>query len=185
MPLDTLLPNRLETCPDASMSGACSAWCVVNTNPQAERWAALNLTKAGYPTYLPLMRVRRRDPVVRTLSRLVDVPLFAGYCFVIAGTHWAPIKHLPGIARLLMCDGRPGRVRPGFVEALRASEIARQSVAEPDRWAPGSACRLAHGAFAGHAGVVTAVARDAARVGLLMFGALREVDVPLDALEPR
>ncbi len=182
--LDTLPATRLEAEEHPPTSGGCGAWSVAQTNPQAERWAAQNLHRIGYATYLPLIRVRRRDPVHRTISRLVDVPLWPGYLFVVAGTHWAPIVHTAGVHRLLMACGRPSVVRSGLVEALRASESDRRCEAgTPDRWLPGAACAVVAGPFTGHHAVVTASAGNSARVALMVFGAMREIDIPTDWLE--
>jgi hypothetical protein len=55
-----------------------SGWAVITTHPQAERWACANLARRGYACFVPTFIARRRDPVLRTLTRLVEVPLFAG-----------------------------------------------------------------------------------------------------------
>lgn len=187
MPLDFTPDTGLEGIKPAltSRCGSVCEWAVAQTHPQAEHWASANLSRQGYENYLPLIAVRRRDPVHRTISRVVHAPLFSGYLFVVAGTHWAPIQHTRGVARLLMCDGKPGRVRRGIVEAIRASEDARRSVADPNNWAPGAPCRIAHGPFASHHAVVTAVAGDTARVAVMMLGAIRELAIGVEWLEPR
>ena len=184
--LDTLPATRLEAEEHPPTSGGCGAWSVAQTNPQAERWAAQNLHRIGYATYLPLIRVRRRDPVHRTIARLVDVPLWPGYLFVVAGTHWAPIVHTAGVHRLLMACGKPACVRPGLVEELRAADDSRRCDPRTlSSWLTGAACCVVAGPFAGHHAVVTASAGNSARVALMLFGSLREIDIPCDWLEAR
>ena len=172
-----------------SRCGGKPAWFACQTHPQSERWAAANLRQAGYLTYLPLYTTRVRDRVLHTLIHEVERPLFTGYLFVqLAETQpWTPIWHTPGVARMLGSGQRkPDMVRAGAVEAVQAGDASRRSVQAPGAsWAPGTPCRLATGSLKDHEGVVLAVNRLTATVGLLLFGQMREVTVRLDCLIPR
>ena len=165
------------------------AWFVVQSHHQAERWACANLQRRGYRTFLPLLAVRRRDRVIRSLYHTVEVPLFSPYLFIHfdARSGWTPIWNTPGVARLLMADGKPAPCPERAVEAIQAGEGLRRTLTPPEAlWRPGAACRLAGGgAFDGHDAVVTAVHNDRALVALLMLGHLREVQVSLDCLVAR
>jgi len=162
---------------------------VAATQPQAERWAQTNLARRGYLTYLPLLAVQRRDRATHRMMHTVHIPLFPGYLFMQLATSdpWTPIRYAPGVANLLMAAGRPEQVRPGLVEALQAGDSARRSIAPPAAtWTPGAPCKLADGRFNGcEAVVIHAAPIGNIRVALLMFGALREIDVPAEWLEPR
>jgi len=162
---------------------------VCQTHPQSERWAAANLRQAGYRVFLPQHVVIRRDPVLRTMTRQVTVPLFTSYLFVHlhANDPWAPVWYSPGVARMLGSEwGKPHPCPDGAVEALEATQELRASIPRPDAsWAPGTPCRLATGSLKDHEGVVLAVNRLTATVGLLLFGQMREVSVPVSSLAPR
>ncbi|HEX3399409.1 MAG TPA: transcription termination/antitermination NusG family protein [Acetobacteraceae bacterium] len=155
-------------------------WAVAQTHPQAERWAAQSLAQRGYSTFLPLVRVTRRDRVLHSLTRLVEVPLFPGYLFVTIDGPWSPIRYAPGVAALLMVGCRPGRLADGAVAALQGAQ-AQRAAAGPaaPQWAPGAPCRLATGPFSGQPAVVLATHRDTATLAVLLFGALREVQAPV------
>jgi transcriptional antiterminator RfaH len=171
---------------DHARCGSRTGWAVCQTHPQAERWARDNLTRQGFTTYLPLHSVIRRDPVLRTMTRHLEVALFTSYLFVIPGGHWSPICHTQGIRRLLMSDGKPHLIPDSAVTALQATEALRQSPPEPGaQWQPGSPCRIAAGAFRDHDAVVLDVSRHNARVALLCFGQMREMHIPTEALAPR
>jgi transcriptional antiterminator RfaH len=174
--------------PDAYQAGCGShpAWAVVQSHPQAERWALENLTRQGYSAYLPLHTVRRRDNAIRCLWHPVEVPLFGGYLFVVPGTHWGPICHTLGVRKLLMSGPRPGFVADSLVAALRATETARRSfsVVGPG-FAPGAAVRVCEGALEGHEAVVITTHADRAHIAVMLFGASRNVNVSLDALSVR
>ena len=79
-------------------------WCVVLTWPQAERSAAYELCRAGYSAYLPMIAIRRRDPVLTSLWHKVLVPRLPGYLFALLDPRdpWAPILHLWHLIRLLL-----------------------------------------------------------------------------------
>ncbi len=163
-------------------SGSRPVWCVVASQPKAERTAHAELHRRGFEAYLPLLTVRRPN-------RHYHIgPLFPGYLFVRTRLDrpWNPIRLCPGVFSLLSVDGIPSICPDAVLDALRASERLRATPTPPSAlWAPGTPCRLATGAFAGHDAVVTEVGHDSARVALMMFGHLRTVSVPLDCLTSR
>lgn len=94
-------------------------WCVYQTHPQAERLAAEDLTRSGYQGYAPMIAVRKRDVVIRSLFHKVRVARFPGYGFVklSPGESWLPILDASGVSRVLRgLDGRPARVPTGEIE---------------------------------------------------------------------
>jgi hypothetical protein len=162
-----------------------SGWAVITTHPQAERWACANLARRGYACFVPTFIARRRDPVLRTLTRLVEVPLFAGYAFVHLDRRdpWTPVRYAPGVRMLLMDRDRVQFTRPGTVEALQQSEAFRRAVPPPDSvWAPGMPCSLTTGGFRDRPAVLVAIDGGVAIVALPMLGELRELTVPVDRL---
>lgn len=176
-----------ESQPDALEHLGCGSvqarWAVCQTHPQSERWALANLQRQGFTAYLPLHTVLRRDPVLRTMTRQVEAPLFTSYVFVQPGTHWAPIQHTLGVRCLLMTDGKPGHVDAGVLSVLQAGEASRRSIVPPGTlYAAGEAVSLRTGALAGHQGVVITTTPTHAVVALILLGGLRRVTVRLDAL---
>jgi len=158
---------------------------VVQTHPQAERWAQANLERQGYQTLLPLMRARRRDRVVRNAWHTVEIPLFAGYLLVVIDGHWTPIKSTLGVRKLLLDgDGKPGRVARAVVSVLQAvRDFSGGEVA----WMPGTPCSLTACPFSGHDAVVTQMHDDQqhATVALMMLGQMREIHLRVECLIPR
>jgi transcription antitermination factor NusG len=158
-------------------------WAVCYTHPQAERWAAQNLTLRGYVTFLPLCTVRRRDRAVPTLFHPVRVPLFPRYVFAVIDGAWTPLRYCRGVRALLMDgDGHPHRLDAALVGTLQAMQ---EPAGDAVPWAAGTPCSLAQGPFAGHPGVVLGVKRDTASLAVMVLGALRTVSAPLSALVPR
>jgi transcription antitermination factor NusG len=163
-------------------------WCVAQTQPQAEHWAATNLRRNGYQTYLPLYATLRRDRALPTLRHTVMAPLFSGYIFILHNnpTLWRPIRETPGILSVLTTASRIQWVPAGTVEAIQAGDDARRSVAaDHAAWAPGTACTLATGPFAGHDAVVIGTRDGRTLVSVMVFGAMREVSVDADCLTAR
>jgi transcriptional antiterminator RfaH len=172
--------------PDPDESRCGSYWAVVQTHPQAERWAAANLQRQGYATFLPMCRVLRPDRATPTLRHTVQRPLFGNYLFVVPGSHWAPIAHTRGVLRLLMSDGKPGIVAEAAIEALRGAEaLAAAQPPDDASWAPGAPVALRTGPFRGHPAVVLSVSRQHARLSVMIFGALRQVQAPVAWLMAR
>jgi transcriptional antiterminator RfaH len=164
------------------------AWFVVQSHPQAERWAEANLARAGYPTYLPLCLVRRRDRATRSMVHLVEAPLFPGYLFVqlAIGAPWTPIRYTQGVRTLVGTQAGPTMCPEAAVSVLQASEASRRMPTTQEAlWAPGAACVARYGALCGMPGVVVSVDGSEARVSFLIFGALRDVLVPTHCLASR
>lgn len=163
-------------------------WCAVLTNPQAERWAEANLRRIGYAVFLPLARIQRRDPVIRSQFHNILVPLFSRYLFALHDPResWRPIYETPGVHSVLKTNATLCYARPGAVEALQASEAARRCAEPPGgRKRPGDALQFAHGPFRGLDCIVVAAYRHHAQVSAIVMGALRTVTAPLSWLAER
>ena len=190
MPLDATMPECVAT-PDSRGDARCGrvpGWGVIHTHPQAERWACANLNRAGYRTFLPLHLVKRRDPVTRSMTRLVEVPLFVSYAFVsLAPTDpWVPIRYTPGVHSLLMSGGKPNINASGAVSALHAVQaLAATAGPKEAQWAPGDAVAPAAGPFKGHEAVVLELRGETALIAMLLFGELRQVSVDVNSLVAR
>ena len=167
---------------------ATTRWCVARTRPQAERWAAANLSRSGYQCYLPMLAVMRPDPVVRSMTHQAQVPLFPGYLFVAhqPGTSWRPIYETPGVKCLVKSGSHLQYARAGSVEALQADEAGRRyPTTRETLHRPGAGCVLVLGPFQGHGAVVVSVERQTAVVALMVLGGLRNVVVPVTHLAVR
>ena len=166
-------------------------WHVCYTNPQAERRAADNLHQQGYTAYLPLMIVRRRDPIVRSLLHPVQIPLFSRYCFVRfdpTRDPWQPIISTLGVRNLLRrADGIPEPCPDAAISALQAAEaLAATQPPDSSQWRPGTPCSLPRGyAFGGLPAVILDVAGDTARICIMFLGQLRTVSVNATCLVAR
>ena len=189
MPLDAAITPCVATPQPAANHPRCGSrsatrWGVVHTHPQAEHWAALNLRRQGFDAYLPLRTVIRRDPATRTISRLVDVPLFTSYLFVAVVSPWTPITHTLGVNRLMMDGPNPYILDAGAWSRLQA--VAGAGRTHPSgvgvSWRPGDAVAPRTGPLGGMPGVVLAADADEAVVGILFLGQLREVRYPNEAL---
>ena len=192
MPLDASVnecvatqPGDLRCCCNSPRSG----WIVAVTHPQAEAWADTNLTRRGYRVFLPRYATKRRDPVLRTLTRVVIAPLWPGYLFVHHDSRdsWRPIYETPGVRSVLKTRDQIQWANAGAVEAIRASEALRRTLTPPGSlWRPGAPCQLRDGPFQGLPAVVTEILPgNRARIAIMMFGELRTVSINLSSLVAR
>jgi transcription antitermination factor NusG len=152
-------------------------WCVYQTHPQAERLAAHELSRAGYRSYLPLIAVKRRDPVIPTMFHKVLVTRFRGYGFVELGPAqpWIPIREAAGVLRVLLTNsGRPAPVRFGDIEWQMAQDdklcdLKADVLPEFD---PGIRVRVEDGPFTSFSGTVIECDGMVTLVEVEMFGRL-------------
>jgi len=164
------------------MSEAAARWYVVQTQPNGEAKAALNLKRQGYEIYLPRYLKRRSH------ARKIDItarPLFPRYLFVAvdqATQRWRAIQSTFGVARLVCNGDAPASVPEGVVGLLKAREGADGFIRMETRptFAPGDKVRVLSGAFTDCAGLFTGLA-DHDRVAILLDMLGRKVRVLLDA----
>ena len=177
------LPHQVAAhalAPRATTCGSRLPWCVVTSQPRAERTAHAELHRRGFEAYLPLCTWRRPNRHWST------GPLFPRYLFVRMDPNasWNPVLYAPGVYSLLLSGEKPGTVAEAQIRALQAGdELRANPLPKSNHWAPGAAVALSRGAFAQHRGVVTEVVKDRASVLLMVFGELRKVSLDLDCLE--
>lgn len=172
--------------PDAEPPGCSRYWAVVQTYPQAERWAEANLRRRGYETFLPTFTTLVADRATPTLQHGVERPLFTGYLFVSVSGPWTPIRYCPGVARLLMQGGKPNMVPDGAVSVLQAGEgVRRCPTPREGLQRPGAACRIVYGPCQGMEAVVVKAEGRKVTILVAMLGGLRKARVEARALVAR
>lgn len=165
------------------------AWACVHTYPQAEYFAEANLRAKGYETWLPLVRIRRRDRVVRTMWHNVEVPAYSRYVLVLhrPDEPWTPIRYTEGIRDLVKVGSRPAHASDMAVKALRSLlETSLHSGERQDTgFAPGTPLRWITGALKGLDAIALNSNTVRTTVSVIMLGQLRTLVVPTASLAPR
>jgi transcriptional antiterminator RfaH len=124
-------------------------WIAVNTHPNAEPQAELNLRRQDYRCYCPTVEVQRRHARrVETVRR----PFFPGYLFVDLASRkgiWRPIMSTLGVRAVVKFGDRLGEVPSDFVETLQQREASGDLRAHDvhQRFRPGQAVRFDGTAF--------------------------------------
>jgi transcriptional antiterminator RfaH len=153
-------------------------WYVVNTHPQGETRAELNLRRQGFNAYVPrYLRRRRHARREDTVAR----PLFPRYLFValdLAKDRWRTIHSTFGVSHLVSAGDVPLAVCESVVDEIRAREGDNGFVklGLPAGVALGSTVKLIDGIFAEYEGVIDRIADDC-RVAILLELLGREVRV--------
>jgi transcription termination/antitermination protein NusG len=121
----TQLPVRVPTeipaaTPDASAS---PNWYAVMTRSRHEKKVRDHLIRADIETFLP---VYNRWSQWKDRKKLIDFPLFPGYCFARFGLadHFR-IRSVQGVAGVLGSNGRPEPIHDHEVDALRRLVVSR------------------------------------------------------------
>lgn len=84
-------------------------WGVVRTPVGREKFARLNIEKAGGRAFIP--RVKEGfSPILK--------PLFPGYVFVRLEHGWSYLRYTPGIIQVVMANGRPVRCKEAEMNEL-------------------------------------------------------------------
>jgi len=146
---------------------ASSYWCAVQTQPNREALAALNLDRQGFEVFFP-----RRLRTVRHARRLQHrlVGYFPGYLFVrlnAATDPWRSVNGTFGVRNLVMCGDRPARAPDALIDFLRDHAGADGFIKSLQDFAPGDRVKVLSGPFADVIGTLERV-EGAGRVRILM-----------------
>ena len=162
------------------------AWYVVNTLPNQERRAELNLRRQGYEVWMPsILRSRRHARRFET----VQAPLFPSYIFVAIDADkggWRSVNGTFGVRRLVSFGGHPAAVPEEFMLALRDYAQPDNSLSPEDRGLkPGDAVRLISGPFAERVGTLATLnGRQRVEVLLSVLGRRVTASVPVSSVVP-
>ena len=167
-------------------------WHVLTVAANRERLVAERLTALGHEGYVP--REHRYVRVSRHArsKRPVTVTMLPGYCFarVRHDASWMAIRDIrslsgdPLVFGALMASGRPAVVGDDEVLALMAAEVSRYVPGGGPRMPTiGTRVDVVAGPMQGLSGTVGAVGLAKVKALLPMFGSLRLVEVPIDAIE--
>ena len=119
-------------------------WAVARLQPQREALALQCLKLAGYETYLPRLRERRRKVEVRS-------PLFPGYAFLAIELQWHAARWSVGVLGLVMAGAAPARVADSIIDEIRSRERnGAIDLVKPSPFRRGDRVRILQGPFTGH-----------------------------------
>jgi transcription antitermination factor NusG len=92
---------------------------VVYTKPRWEKKVNERMQAAGFLSYCPLNRVRKKWS---DRYKMIDEPLFRSYIFVhIAEAQIARVRTIPGILNFVYWNGKPGIVKDEEIEDARVT----------------------------------------------------------------
>lgn len=153
-------------------------WACVNTKPQQEVRAAIEITNQGFSVFFP---VEKRTKKKAGEEIVESYPLFPRYIFVRLDrerSEWGSIRNTRGVSYLLTgSDYKPLVVSDSIIEAIRAYMPATQSESsEPTVFQANQKVKIVEGPLAGIEGLF--VADKQRRVMALLDVLGKRVEVP-------
>ena len=102
-------------------------WYVLYTSPRFEKRVKEQLEWNGTECYLPLHRCPR---VWSDRVKLVDIPLFNSYIFVLCRPfEIMPLIRFRGVVRVVFYNGKPAIIHPSEIDAIKQFlEAAKEKV---------------------------------------------------------
>jgi transcriptional antiterminator RfaH len=159
-----------------------SFWAAARLEPQRERVAQHFLGLAGFQTYLPRLRERRRRN-----GRLIETRplLFPGYGFVLVVGGWWQARWSVGVAGLIMNGAGPAHVSDSIIAEIRARERGGLvELAPPPGLRPGDRVRVLCGPLAGQLGLYAGMRpRERVLILLQLLGGPQRVTLPKDDVD--
>jgi transcriptional antiterminator RfaH len=162
-------------------------WFAVQSKPRQESVAEENLSRQGYHSYLPQVRVRKRR---RGKWLKVVEPLFPRYLFIQVdpdAQSLAAVRSTLGVAGLVRFGQQLKPVPDEVIDFLRHAEDPDTHQHLADQWPhqPGDTVRVLEGPFNGLNGIFQSVSGEGEGRALLLIellGRQNTVQVNMDAL---
>ena len=120
-----------------------SFWSVAQCESQRERTAQRFLEQAGFETYLPMIRAKKRE-----------LPLFPAYLFVKVVDFWYSIDNTIGVIELLKSGDAPAKLPDKIISEIKGRErggIVR--LPKPRGLQIGDRVSIVRGGFTDHIGL--------------------------------
>ncbi|EDP94333.1 UpxY family transcription antiterminator [Kordia algicida OT-1] len=128
-------------------------WFVLYTAPRAEKKAKLELEYRGYEVFLPMTKSLRIWK--NRQKKLIDSVLFPSYIFVKTDERYlAEICRINKIATYIHCGGKPCKVSPECIEAIKCMLSMDQEISVGNDFIEGESVRIVEGPLAGYNGVL-------------------------------
>jgi transcriptional antiterminator RfaH len=163
-------------------------WSVAQTESCRENTAASWLSRDGFETYLPKIKITRRvvdrSNHARIISRIV--PLFPGYLFVHVVDRWWSIQNTIGITQLLLWGDHPAPVPDQEINKIKAKERGGLiRLPPPPGLKRGDQVRVLRGCFMDHIGLYEGMlGRERVRILLDILGAPIKLNLPAIDIVP-
>ncbi len=162
------------------------AWYLIYSKPQRERLALENLERQGYPSYLPLIRNRRRRK--GRYASIIE-PMFPRYLFVHLSDetdNWGPIRSTIGVANMVRFGMQAARVPDSLIEMMQERDEEGVQTLTPAELEPGDQVRIVEGVMAGYEAIFQARTSKERVVLLLQLAQDRTARVQVSAhdIEP-
>lgn len=160
-------------------------WYVAIVPAQRELDTQKLLEAHGYQTLVPIeYKWRRKNRYSRSRVE-VRQPLLPRYVFVgIEGEpYWWHLRQFPWLQGFLGKDGIPRPLPPEAVRALEGLNFAIPTFNPHKSIRAGDQVQFASGPMHGKVARVRKIVSKRARVLIVVFNSLREVEVPLEILE--
>ena len=160
-------------------------WFVVQSRPRKESYAADNLERQGFETYVPRLKRTKRH-ARRSWTGLV--PLFPRYFFVrldLGADRWRAVHSTYGVSCLLNAGTWPLPAPTAFVEELIAAGKGAETIDLTPALKPGEQVCFLTGPFAETIGRLVEL-DDVGRAHVLLelLGAQRKITVASTTLAP-
>lgn len=134
--------------------GESPRWLVAHTKPQQERWAAENVHRQGYETYLPLTLAKPKGAPRKPPA---PVCLFPRYLFVRTDGRWRSLLSTFGVAGVIMNGERPSILPEEVVDSIKSRQGSDGLVYLPNtpasRFKAGERLRINEGPLIGYSGI--------------------------------
>ena len=160
------------------------SWFVVNTLPNQEKRAEINLLRQGFKAWLPSIAKSRRHA---RRTDTIQAPIFPSYLFVeldMEKEAWGKINNSFGVKKILSNGEKPQKLSSEFVETLRQTICSDDSFyREIDSPKRGDKVRITDGPFGEYiAKVIDLMPGDRVKVLLDVLGGSVKTSVPLKSV---
>ena len=170
-----------------SISSQSIAWHVAMTKPRQEQVAEFNLSRQGYQTYLPLLKMVKNSKHSSKDVKTQFEPMFPRYVFFRAQNleqSIAPVRSSVGVAQIVRFGPEPAQISLDILNKIKQLEDQQHKagVVELSGIQPGKKIQVNDGPFNGLEGIVSEVSEKRIKVLIGLLGREANIDFELAQL---
>lgn len=128
-------------------------WYIFYTNPRAEKVVYQDLLRAGYNTFLPLIRTLKTWK--NRQKKWIESPLFPNYIFVRTyNSELYNIVKIPKICTYIHFGGKAATISDTEIYSIKKILGCSDEISVDTHFYEGQRVRIVHGSLKGHEGVL-------------------------------
>ena len=123
-------------------------WLIAQIKPNSYNIATLNLSRQGFETFLPKMKITQREKKKFVTKNVYVFPGYMFVCFDPRIITWTKINNTYGVSKILAFNNKPSEISPNLILELKTRYEINSNLTQKDNLQKGDSIKFYAGPFA-------------------------------------